>query len=184
MGEEYGERTPFLYFTSHTDPDLAQAVSEGRRREFSHLVGNQAVPDPQAEETFLRSKLQHSLREQAPHRALLRFYRDVLALRKHVPALRAGGKESMRVQAWADSRVLLIHRTHPRGEAVVELASIAATPLVATVRFPEGRWQKVMDADEIRYGGTGGSSLPTVLEATGLHRLTLAPFQWALYVAS
>jgi len=184
MGEEYGERAPFLYFTSHTDPDLAQAVSEGRRREFSHAVGNQAVPDPQAEETFLRSKLQHSLREQSSHRALLRFYRDVLALRKHVPALRAGGKESMKVQAWADSRILLIHRTHPLGEAVVVLGSIDATPLVATVTFPAGRWQKVMDADEARYGGTGGGSLPAVLEATSSQRLSLAPFQWALYVAS
>jgi maltooligosyltrehalose trehalohydrolase len=184
MGEEYGERAPFLYFTSHTDPALAQAVSEGRRREFSHAVGNQAVPDPQAEETFLRSKLQHSLREQASHSALLRFYRDVLALRKHVPALQAGGKESMKVQTWADSRVLLIHRTHPRGEGIVVLASIAATPLVTTVTFPAGRWQKVMDADEARYGGTGDGSLPAALEATGSHKLVLAPFQWALYVVS
>jgi maltooligosyltrehalose trehalohydrolase len=184
MGEEYGERAPFLYFTSHTDPALAQAVSEGRRREFSHLVGSQAVPDPQAEETFLRSKLQHSLREQAPHRALLRFYRDVLALRKHVPALRAGGKDSMKVQTWADSRILLIHRTHPQGEAIVVLASLAATPLVATVMFPAGRWEKVMDADEARYGGTGDGLLPAVLETTVSQRIVLSPFQWALYVAS
>ena len=184
MGEEYGERAPFLYFTSHTDPALAQAVSEGRRREFSHAVGSQAVPDPQAEETFLRSKLQHSLREQAPHRALLRFYRDVLALRKHVPALRAGGKEYMKVQTWADSRVLLIHRAPPQGEAIVVLASIAATPLVATVTFPTGQWQKVMDADEARYGGTGSGLLPAVLKETVSHRLVLAPFQWALYVHS
>ena len=64
------------------------------------------------------------------------------------------------------------------------LASIAATPLVATVTFPAGRWQKVMDADEARYGGTGGGSLPAMLEANVSHRLVLAPFQWALYVAS
>jgi hypothetical protein len=64
------------------------------------------------------------------------------------------------------------------------LASIAATPLVATVTFPAGRWQKVIDADEARYGGTGNGSLPAVLETTVSQRIALSPFQWALYVAS
>ena len=90
----------------------------------------------------------------------------------------------MKVQTWADSRVLRIHRAHPPGEAIVVLASIAATPLVATVTFPTGQWQKVMDADEARYGGTGSGLLPAVLESHVSHRLVLAPFQWALYVAS
>ncbi|WP_315130138.1 malto-oligosyltrehalose trehalohydrolase [Achromobacter marplatensis] len=60
MGEESGSRAPFLYFTSHTDPDLAQAVREGRQREFSAFPGfddgaAQAVPDPNAPATFSQS---------------------------------------------------------------------------------------------------------------------------------
>jgi hypothetical protein len=90
----------------------------------------------------------------------------------------------MKVQTWADSRVLFIHRTSPQGEAIVMLASIAPTPLVANVTFPAGRWQKVIDADEARYGGMSGGSLPAVLETINSHRHVLAPFQWALYVAS
>jgi maltooligosyltrehalose trehalohydrolase len=54
MGEEHGETRPFLYFTSHTDPELARAVSEGRRNEFISRAAE--VPDPQDEATFRRSR--------------------------------------------------------------------------------------------------------------------------------
>ena len=59
QGEEYGEAAPFLYFTDHIDPFIADATREGRKREFSRFAGFTAddVPDPQALETFLRSKL-------------------------------------------------------------------------------------------------------------------------------
>src|SRR5690606_11120944 len=56
MGEEYGEDQPFLYFVSHTDPELVKAVQEGRRNEFKSFEWGDDVPDPQAEETFNRSK--------------------------------------------------------------------------------------------------------------------------------
>jgi maltooligosyltrehalose trehalohydrolase len=59
QGEEYGETAPFLYFTDHVDPFIADATREGRKREFSRFAGFTAddVPDPQAPETFARSKL-------------------------------------------------------------------------------------------------------------------------------
>ncbi|HSD22246.1 MAG TPA: malto-oligosyltrehalose trehalohydrolase [Anaeromyxobacter sp.] len=79
MGEEYGEDRPFLYFTSHTDPALAKAVSEGRKNEFI-AGGEEDVPDPQDEQTFLASKLTH--RRDGRHGALREHYRRVLALRK------------------------------------------------------------------------------------------------------
>ncbi|MBA2460180.1 MAG: malto-oligosyltrehalose trehalohydrolase [Actinobacteria bacterium] len=59
QGEEYGESRPFQYFTDHIDPYIADATREGRRREFAGFGGFAAadVPDPQAPETFERSKL-------------------------------------------------------------------------------------------------------------------------------
>ncbi|BDG02587.1 malto-oligosyltrehalose trehalohydrolase [Anaeromyxobacter oryzae] len=87
MGEEYGETRPFLYFTSHSDPGLAKAVSEGRKAEFI-AEGVEAVPDPQAEETFLRSRL--APRRDGRHGELLAHYRRCLALRRrHLPAIAA-----------------------------------------------------------------------------------------------
>jgi maltooligosyltrehalose trehalohydrolase len=77
MGEEHGERNPFLYFTSHTDPGLAKAVVEGRKREFIAGGGKGEAPDPQSEETFRRSKLQRP-----GDRALRDTYKQLIALRK------------------------------------------------------------------------------------------------------
>ena len=58
MGEEYGESQPFQYFVSHTDPDLVEAVRQGRSREFADFQREgQTVPDPQSEATFRDSTL-------------------------------------------------------------------------------------------------------------------------------
>jgi maltooligosyltrehalose trehalohydrolase len=85
MGEEYGETRPFQYFTSHGDPALARAVSEGRRKEFI-AKGAGDVPDPQDPTTFERSRLSH--RRDGRHGQLREHYRRLLALRrKHLTAI-------------------------------------------------------------------------------------------------
>src|SRR5687768_3032346 len=94
MGEEWAERAPFLYFTSHTDPDLGRAVRKGREEEYNSFVRGEGetestiggFSDPQSEITFVRSKLNWESLEKAPHAEMLRFYRDLLALRRaHAP---------------------------------------------------------------------------------------------------
>ena len=78
MGEEYFETAPFQFFTDHIDPAIAEATREGRRREFEQFAGFKGeVPDPQAVETFLRSKIH--LAEPDP------LYRELLALRRELP---------------------------------------------------------------------------------------------------
>jgi maltooligosyltrehalose trehalohydrolase len=82
QGEEWAASTPFQYFTAHTDPDLARAVSEGRRREFAAFGWPpETVPDPQDRETFLRSKLQWEEAGESPHREMLEWYRALIRLR-------------------------------------------------------------------------------------------------------
>src|SRR6185503_2081252 len=71
MGEEYGETAPFLYFISHSDPDLIEAVRQGRRAEFAAFDWRGEVPDPQDEATFLSAKLRHELRESGQNKMLL-----------------------------------------------------------------------------------------------------------------
>ena len=79
MGEEWLEAAPFQFFTDHVDPAIAEATREGRRREFADFAAfsGEEVPDPQALETFLRSKLHP--REPDP------LYRELLALRRELP---------------------------------------------------------------------------------------------------
>ncbi len=86
MGEEYGEERPFLYFTSHGDPALGRAVSEGRKAEHIAEGGAGGVLDPQAQETFGRSLLTH--RRDGHHAALRRHYREMLRVRRrHASAM-------------------------------------------------------------------------------------------------
>jgi maltooligosyltrehalose trehalohydrolase len=96
MGEEYGEANPFQYFTDHVDLRIAEAAREGRKREFGAYSGfSGEVPDPQAEETFLRSRLSRIERPGTRDH-----YRGLLSLRRRLPReVRAevdGGKMTMR----------------------------------------------------------------------------------------
>ena len=82
MGEEYAEPQPFQFFTDHIDPFIAEATREGRKREFETFTAfsGEDVPDPQAEETFLRSKLSRRVDE-----AHLALYRRLLQLHRELP---------------------------------------------------------------------------------------------------
>jgi 1,4-alpha-glucan branching enzyme len=93
MGEEFGADAPFLFFADF-EGDLAQAVSDGRRAEFS-LAGAD-VPDPCAESTFERSRLDWDTVVQEPHAAWVRLYRALLAARREhivplITSIVAGG---------------------------------------------------------------------------------------------
>ncbi|GGW26364.1 malto-oligosyltrehalose trehalohydrolase [Streptomyces xantholiticus] len=88
MGEEWGAATPWQYFTDHTDPELAEAVRAGRRREFAaHGWSEDQVPDPQDPATRERSCLDRSEREREPHAGLLAWHRELIALRRALPDL-------------------------------------------------------------------------------------------------
>jgi maltooligosyltrehalose trehalohydrolase len=91
QGEEYGERRPFQFFTDHVDPHIAEATREGRRREFD--FAGQDVPDPQAEQTFLDSKLS---RQEVP--GIRALYAELLRLRRELgPVVSAVGDDAARI---------------------------------------------------------------------------------------
>jgi len=79
MGEEHDEQAPFQFFTDHIDPLVAEATREGRKREFAAFASFSAeeVPDPQAEETFARSRISQS--------GVVPFYAELLSLRRELP---------------------------------------------------------------------------------------------------
>jgi maltooligosyltrehalose trehalohydrolase len=77
MGEEYGEKNPFQFFTDFGDPALQKAVVEGRRNEFKKFASWGEVPDPQDPQTFARSTLSWQLDQE-----MLEWYWKLLELRK------------------------------------------------------------------------------------------------------
>ena len=87
MGEEYGETAPFPFFCDFQSEELIKAVREGRKAEFAHFGWSEEPPDPFDPATRASAVL--SWDWSAPQRAgLRRLYRDLLATRRHVPALR------------------------------------------------------------------------------------------------
>lgn len=111
QGEEWAASSPFQYFTDHVDKDLAKAVAAGRKAEFADFGWDpEDIPDPQAEETFLRSRLDWDEREQEPHRSILEWYRRMILLRKSYPGLMDGNLVNMRVEYDEDQRWIMLER--------------------------------------------------------------------------
>ncbi len=118
MGEEYGERNPFAYFTSHGDPQLAQATREGRKREFSAFGWQEEPPDPQDPATFSASRLDWDRREEGEQRTLLDFYRELFRLRRRLPALRQLDRSQLSTAGLEEKRLLVFLRRYRRSAAV------------------------------------------------------------------
>ena len=112
MGEEWGARTPWQFFSRFPDPGLQQAVRDGRRAEFADHGWSDAdeVPDPNAESTFADSTLDWSEPEQEPHATLLRMHRELIALRRAWPELSDPWLDSVGVDVHAHARTLVVNR--------------------------------------------------------------------------
>ncbi|HET9872986.1 MAG TPA: malto-oligosyltrehalose trehalohydrolase [Propionibacteriaceae bacterium] len=88
MGEEWGASTPWQFFTSHPEPELAEKVAKGRLEEFAQMDWDvSAVPNPQDVETFTNSKLNWEEVSEPRHAGLLDFYRRLIVLRRTYPDL-------------------------------------------------------------------------------------------------
>lgn len=91
QGEEWGASTPFPYFIDHPDPDLAEAVREGRQKEFAAFGWRpEDIPDPQAQATFDSAVLNWDELAQGEHAETLEIYKRLLRLRRDLPRAGAG----------------------------------------------------------------------------------------------
>jgi maltooligosyltrehalose trehalohydrolase len=172
MGEEYGEPNPFLYFTQHEDPALVEAVRAGRREAFSFEEADDAEPDPQDIATFERSKVQPELHREGEHQALHAFYRELLTLRRSIPAL-TDPRAWREVKEREDERVFILHARDDAAETIAILG-FAETETRVSLPLPAGDWVKRLDAGDTRFLGDG-AVIPDRLHADSMVELTLAP---------
>jgi maltooligosyltrehalose trehalohydrolase len=179
MGEEYGETAPFLYFIDHSDPQLIEAVRRGRREEFSSFQWQDELPDPQAEETFHRSKLTHELREQNQHRILFELHKELLRCRKDHSALAHLSKEDLDVIGFEKQKLLCVRRWNGSTQAFAAFCFSDAQVSVS-VGLPAGNWHKLLDSGDQRWLGTG-SAIPAELNSEGEVSLTLQPKSFVLF---
>ncbi|KQO39491.1 malto-oligosyltrehalose trehalohydrolase [Aeromicrobium sp. Leaf245] len=123
MGEEWAASTPWQFFASFPDPELADAVRTGRRREFGrHGWGESEVPDPMDHATVERSTLRWDELDDPAHRAVLETYRSLVALRREHPELRDPSLADLVVEVSDDDRHVVMHRGPFRVEVDLDAA--------------------------------------------------------------
>jgi maltooligosyltrehalose trehalohydrolase len=116
QGEEWNASSPFQYFTDHQDSALAESVRKGRRAEFAHFVAHASqVPDPQALQTFERSKLDWDEGDRGEHREIFEWYRQLIGLRRSVRDFENGELQLDAVKFDEAARWICVSR----GECVV-----------------------------------------------------------------
>jgi maltooligosyltrehalose trehalohydrolase len=142
MGEEYAEKAPFQYFTSHSDQDLIEAVRKGRREEFDDFSWEGEPPDPHDEGTFVNSKLNWSLLDRDEHASMWRWYQQLLRLRRDTPALRRLDLAGLETHADDERQVLLVRR---RAESSEALVAFNFSDKAQTVDAPEGQWRSLLE---------------------------------------
>ena len=174
MGEEYGEKAPFQYFVSHSDPSIIEAVRKGRGDEFSSFEWAGELPDPQSEKTFLDSKLDWESRTVGEHRVLLAFYRELLRLRREIPALAKLDKNSQGVSRLADGKAIFVRRRDGSSHAAM-VFYFGSEEQLTDLLLPAGVWRTIFDSTEERWKGVGGAPLKPI-KSLGKVQLSLKPW--------
>jgi maltooligosyltrehalose trehalohydrolase len=173
MGEEYGETAPFQYFTSHGDPELVEAVRRGRREEFAAFgwEAEKAVPDPQDESTFLRSKPDHSRKSEEPHRTLLRLYQNLIRTRREYDL---GDPAPRSVREIGDSALLVLRQAERSQQLMI--FNFGKSPMPLNLTDIPGTWRMVMNSADASWNSPG-HDLPDqiTLNADGLE---LSPYSF------
>ena len=161
MGQEFGASAPFQYFTDH-NPELGRLVTEGRRREFQAFSSfadpktRDEIPDPQAESTFLRSKVHFEEANISPGAELQGLYQRLLTLRRTDPVLAEQAREHMKATALSQD-VLAVQRWSGQDERLL-LVNFADTEFEA--RDFRGPWRVVLETTPGSTADAGSIRVP------------------------
>jgi maltooligosyltrehalose trehalohydrolase len=177
MGEEWSASEPFLYFVSHTDPDLMEAVRKGRKAEFAAFHAKGEAPDPQAEDTFLSSKLGWNDIEKDDHRIMLLFYKNLIILRKQHNALRFLNRNNVNVQHNEQQQTITLYRWYEK-EHVLCFMNFSDKQQEENMPFrSKSQWTKILDSADKSWKGPAAA--PD--SVAGNSALTLQPQSITIY---
>jgi len=173
MGEEYGETAPFQYFTSHGDPELVEAVRRGRREEFAAFGWEEekAVPDPQDESTFRRSKPGHTRKSEEPHRTLLRLYQNLIRTRREYDL---GDSAPRSVREIGDSALLVLRQAERSQQLMV--FNFGQSPMPLNLPDIPGTWRMVMNSADASWSGPARNLANEITLTNG--GLKLSPYSF------
>jgi maltooligosyltrehalose trehalohydrolase len=177
MGEEYAEDAPFLYFVSHTDPDLVTVVREGRKKDFADFQRKGDFIDPFSVDTFYKCQLNWEKRQEGKYKVMLELYQHLIQLRRTMPALKKLDKQNLEASFLEEDKLIFLHRWHQNNQIFCLMnfndrdVNFKATP-------PSSNWRKILDSSEPKWMGLG-STLPDQVMQEQV--LTIRPQSFALY---
>jgi maltooligosyltrehalose trehalohydrolase len=180
MGEEWSEPAPFLYFVSHTDEALAEAVRKGRKEEFAAFHAQGEAPDPVAEETFRHSMLQWDIREKQPHATMLGYYKKLIALRKQYKALSVLNRRNLHVEHNTEWKTIILHRWEGEQHIVCLMNFSARLQYIMPPSFTN-EWHILLDSAAPEWGGPAAAPKKVSGANPGGSTLSLQPQSIIIY---
>ena len=177
MGEEYAEDAPFLYFVSHSDPDLVTAVREGRKKDFAdfHLKGE--FIDPFSPDTFYKCQLNWKKRQEGKYKVLLELYENLIQLRRTMPALKSLDQQNLEASVIEEQKILFLRRGS-NGSQILCLMNFNDKEVTCQAKFSNGIWKKILDSSDSRWMGSGSTMPEKLIRDT---EVTIQPQSFALY---
>ncbi|MEM8604727.1 MAG: malto-oligosyltrehalose trehalohydrolase, partial [Cyanobacteria bacterium P01_H01_bin.121] len=181
MGEEYAETAPFLYFISHSDPELVDAVRQGRQREYAdfHTLGD--PPDAASLETFQRSLLNWEARQTGQQQLMRSFYKRLIELRKTLASINAPTRKGTSINSINDQQLLSVYREHDSDHTLLVMNFNSESACWDQV-IPAGEWQLQLDSAAAEWTGAATQTTPeapSILVAD--QPLSLPPQSFVLY---
>jgi maltooligosyltrehalose trehalohydrolase len=160
MGEEFGARTPFLYFVSHSDPELIEAVRKGRAEEFKAFDETIEPIDAQNEQTFLASKIDWKNQLEDEQRLLLEWHKELISIRKRYSVFHNYLKEDVSCFIFEEKVLMLVRKS--TGEEIRCILNFSAN----RCRIPLTDWDQfnvIIDSRDKKW--CAGESMPSLVEA-------------------
>ncbi|MBU1042867.1 MAG: malto-oligosyltrehalose trehalohydrolase [Candidatus Omnitrophica bacterium] len=177
MGEEYGETNPFLYFISHSDDWLIEAVRNGRKDEFKSFGWEVELPDPFAQETFEQSKLDWEKLTKNKHKQLLMWYKNLIKIRKGFICPQVFERSQNRAWLVPETNVVLLKREN-KNQNILCIMNFSAKVETISIDEKMSNASKIIDSYDKQWGSIGRNS-PNDLKPESL--IHLSPYHFALY---
>jgi maltooligosyltrehalose trehalohydrolase len=166
-----------LYFVSHSDDNLIEAIRKDKQQEFKIFEGRGEFQDPQSPETFQNCKLNWEKQTQGKHKILWDWHHQLIQLQRTIPALKKLDKNSLEVSSSEVEKILFLRRWSDDSQIFCILnfnkQEVACSPAI-----PQGNWEKILDSIDTKWLGAG-STLPEKI--TSAQKLTVQPQSFALY---
>lgn len=177
MGEEFAADTPFMYFISHGDEALVEAVRIGRAKEFADMHNDAPAPDSQSKETFDKCKLNWDVLTKRDHQCIFNYYKKLIGLRKEKHALSSLTRNNITVKRVEGKDILVVDR-----EIDGDRATAFMNFSTRTEKLEQGVMNysgvKILDSSEELWHGSG-TKMPEIIYPNKEYELS--PYQFVLY---